>query len=102
MSEFLVVWEYDVAPAQQAAFEKAYASDGAWAAFFSADPDYVGTRLARHGDRSGTYLTIDRWRSRAAYEAFNTAHRSRYEELDRGFAALTESERCVGTYEIIR
>jgi heme-degrading monooxygenase HmoA len=59
---------------------------------------YVETLLFRDTDRSTRYLTIDRWRSRTAYEAFVSSSRSLYAALDQRGDALTVSERRVGTF----
>ncbi len=45
------------------------------------------------------YLTIDRWRSRAAYEAFVRAAGPAYAALDRRGDALTVRERRLGAFD---
>jgi quinol monooxygenase YgiN len=65
---------------------------------FGKGDGYVETLLFRDTDRPTRYLTIDRWRSRAAYEAFVSSSRSLYAALDRRGDALTVSERRVGTF----
>jgi hypothetical protein len=44
------------------------------------------------------YLTIDRWRSRAAYEAFVRSSGPLYAALDRRGEALTASEHRLGAF----
>ncbi len=44
------------------------------------------------------YLTIDRWRSRAAYEAFLRSTEPLYAALDRRGDALTVSEHRLGAF----
>ena len=44
------------------------------------------------------YLTIDRWRSRAAYDAFVHASGPAYAALDRRGDALTVNEHRLGAF----
>jgi len=66
---------------------------------FSRSPDYHGTELLRDQDHEGRYLTVDRWTTRAAFEAFRTAWKAEYEALDRACGALTTSETPLGAYD---
>lgn len=82
-----IFWEYEVRPGQIAAFERLYGADGEWA------------RLFRRADRPTRYLTIDRWRSRASYEAFVQAAKPAYAALDCRGDALTVHERRLGAFD---
>jgi hypothetical protein len=46
-----------------------------------------------------SYLTIDRWVSRAAYETFVQADPAAYAALDRRGDALTVRERRLGSFD---
>ena len=96
---FVVVWAFRPNPAREADFVEAYGPDGAWVALFRSDPGYFGTEVLQPADGSGRYLTLDRWQTRAAFEAFRAARRDEYEILDRICEALTSSEEHVGEYE---
>ena len=80
-----------------AEFERAYGPDGDWARLFRRDPAYLGTELLRGPD--GHYLTLDRWRSRGAFEAFKARHGDDYAALDRRMEALTSHEASIGAFE---
>jgi len=97
----IVVWEYEVRAGAEAAFEALYGADGAWVALFRTRPGYIGTELLRDAlaAEPPRYLTIDRWRSAADYDAFLASDRARYAEIDAQGDALTASERRVGRYE---
>ncbi len=101
----IMVWEYEVRAGAEAAFEALYGADGAWVALFRTHAGYIGTELLRDalevaaGGRR--YLTIDRWRSAADYDAFLASDRARYAEIDAQGDALTASERRVGRYETL-
>ncbi len=94
-----LIWRYEVREEAQAAFETTYASAGAWAQLFARTDGYQGTQLLRGGD--GSYLTIDRWRSHADFDAFLAAHRADYEALDRSTESWTSREERLGEYRVI-
>lgn len=95
---FIVVWQFEIAEENTAAFEAAYGSNGAWAQLFRSSRDYQGTELLRDAYVPGTYLTIDRWASEDAFRAFRKQHDADYESLDRSCDALTTRETRIGAY----
>ena len=94
---FSVLWRYRVAPAQADAFAALYGADGDWARLFRGSAAYLGTTLYRDAGDPGTWLTIDRWTSRAAYEAFLETRAGGYAALDARGDALTVGEERLGT-----
>jgi heme-degrading monooxygenase HmoA len=97
---FVVVWKFEIAEEQIAAFEAAYGPQGAWASLFRTSPDYLGTELLRDAYIPGSYLTIDRWASEDAFRAFRKDHDQEYESLDRSSDALTSKEARIGAYTV--
>jgi quinol monooxygenase YgiN len=96
---YVIVWEFIVAPDHVPAFEAAYGPVGVWVALFRRSPAWLGTDLLSDG--AGRYLTLDRWRDRAAYEAFRLSAAADYAALDAACEALTTTEREIGTFETI-
>jgi heme-degrading monooxygenase HmoA len=94
----LLVWEFAPAAGRAAEFERAYGPDGDWARFFRRDPAFLGTELLRGA--AGRYLTIDRWRTRGAFEAFKTRHADEYAAIDRRMEALTSRETVIGAFDV--
>lgn len=94
-----VLWEFEVDAASRAAFESAYGEDGAWVALFRRGDGYGGTSLLRDSAHPGRYLTVDRWQSRAHYEAFQQQHAAAYAALDRRCENLTLAEKLIGYFE---
>ena len=94
-----IVWEYEVRAEHVAAFEALYGADGDWARLFRRAEGYVETRLYRDTARPMLYLTIDRWRSRAAFEAFVQAAGPAYAALDSRGDALIARERRLGAFD---
>jgi heme-degrading monooxygenase HmoA len=96
---FVALWEFEVEPAQRAEFERAYGPQGGWVRLFRAAAGYLGSELLRDQARAGRYVTLDRWRSRADWQAFHDAHADAYARLDRECLALTRDERALGEFE---
>jgi len=94
-----VLWEFRVRAGREGEFEAACGPDGDRARLFRRDPAYRGTELLRDGAGARRYVTIDRWTSRAAHDAFLARWRSEYAALDRRFEALTEHEAPLGRYD---
>ena len=80
------------------AFRAAYGSDGDWARLFARADGYLGTELLFDGVR---HLTIDRWRTRADFEAFKARYSAEYEALDARCDALTGSETRLGAFDSV-
>jgi hypothetical protein len=95
---FLIIWAFTAKPGRELEFERAYAPDGDWSRLFARSPDYHGTELLRHAAGKG-YVTIDRWSSSAAFDAFRSRWQMEYEALDRSCTDLTEQEALVGRFE---
>jgi heme-degrading monooxygenase HmoA len=92
---FLVLWEFEVKPGTENRFESVYGPGGGWARLFAQDQAYLETRLLRDMHRPGFYLTMDRWESREAYEAFRQSHAAEYAALDAECELLSVQERHI-------
>lgn len=90
---FVILWEFEVKPGSEAAFEKAYGLSGAWVQLFQQDPHYRGTRLLRDVSRPLHFYTIDHWDSESDYRIFLERHQSAYQQLDCLTQGLTVHER---------
>jgi heme-degrading monooxygenase HmoA len=95
---FVHVWEFLVDDARRIEFERHYGPRGSWAALFGRAPGYLGTELLRDEATAGRYLTLDRWRSAAAYRAFREQSAAEYAALDLECEALTRAERALGSF----
>ena len=89
---FVILWEFEVKPDCKERFETVYGPEGNWAVFFRRDPEYRGTRLLRDMAAERSYVTLDFWSGREAYEAFRRRHRAEFEALDAECALLTTAE----------
>src|SRR5436305_15326334 len=76
-------------------FVRAYRPDGDWAQLFrrSGGESFLDSQLARDIEIARRFVTIDRWASRAAFDAFKAAAKPEYDALDARCRQLTRSER---------
>lgn len=98
MHRYVYLWEFEVPPERRNEFVRHYGPNGTWAQLFRRAPGYLETLLLEDQHAPTRFLTIDRWASSEAHEAFMRASRSEYERIDRLCEALTVSERSLGSY----
>jgi heme-degrading monooxygenase HmoA len=82
VSMYVILWRFRTVVGQESEFERAYGPSGEWALLFRRDDGYLGTELLRSSENLRDYLTLDRWISRAAYEAFRASWSGEYRRLD--------------------
>ena len=92
---YVIVWKYQVLADREMDFRVAYGPDGDWAHLFVKHDGFLGTELIAT-DEPRHYLTVDRWRSAGAFDAYMERDRDEYRRLDQQFEALTVSEELVG------
>ena len=95
---YVYVWEFKVSPEQEKEFLAAYGSSGAWSLLFRKAAGYVETLLLQDQAVPTRFLTIDRWSSQSAHDAFLIEFRAEYEALDRACESLTQDESGLGSY----
>jgi heme-degrading monooxygenase HmoA len=98
---FVIVWAFSPQPGLEREFEAAYGPKGSWAELFHESSDFLGTELLRDAKAPDRYLTVDRWRSHAAFDAFYDAKQRDYEILDRACELLTLREERLGSFETV-
>ncbi len=117
---YVIVWRYRVRRGAVRPFERIYGPRGDWARLFRKGRGYLGTQLLREVDAeascgeqrgegrlkdrplpaSACYVTIDTWRSRAAFEAFHCRHHSEYQRMDALCESLTLHEEKLGAWSV--
>jgi heme-degrading monooxygenase HmoA len=98
--EHVIVWSFRVEPAREARFTAAYGPGGDWARLFRRGEGYLGSQLVRC-EEAGRYLSIDRWASKAAFDAFLERYAAEYDELDERFEELTVIEALIAAGEVL-
>ena len=96
---FTTAWMFHVDEEHRDRFIKAYGPDGAWASLFGRGDGYVDTILLQDVTHAERFVTLDRWATRAAHDAFRTGWAEAYLALDAESEALTRSETHLGSFE---
>ena len=89
-------------PSRVAVFEEAYGPEGDWVRLFRTADGFLGTTLLKDDGEPAAYLTLDRWVSAQAYEAFRRVRHEEFTTLDRRCEALTAFEQEIGSYEELK
>jgi heme-degrading monooxygenase HmoA len=97
-ARYTYVWEFVVPEASRNEFEAHYAPNGPWGQMFREHAGYIETVLLKDRELPQRYMTIDRWVSREAYNAFRSAGSEAYEQLDRQCEGLASEERFLGAF----
>ena len=93
---FVAIWRFTTTDADE--FERHYGTYGTWAELFRRDPAYVRTDLLKD---DASYITLDWWASREAYDAFREQYAGDYAALDRVCEALTLDEEKRGEFATV-
>lgn len=96
---FTTIWEFEVDADVRDYFVQVYGPAGAWVELFRTAPGFQETVLLQDVARPDRLVTLDRWESRAAWDAFRQAQAKAYTELDLATGGLARSERHLGTLE---
>ncbi len=96
---FVILWEFEVKPGSEPAFENAYSAQGDWVRLFRSDPHYRTTYLLKDTSSPRIYFTMDLWDSQHAYENFKNANHEAYQALDLASEGLTMQERFVSDFQ---
>lgn len=96
---YVYVWEYAVAPAHTADFERCYGPEGDWVRLFRRANGHVVTELHRDDADPRRFVTLDQWSSRAAWDAFRADFASEFEAIDARGEGWTIEEREIARFE---
>jgi hypothetical protein len=100
---FVILWEFEVKPGNQVAFENAYGPAGIWVRFFQRDAHFRGTQPLQDSARPLYYFTLDFRVPKLLTELYLDSNQAACEELDRSFANLTRHERhIISSLRILR
>jgi hypothetical protein len=98
---YFVPWRFWPVVGRENGLGRSYGHPGGWARPFRRGDGYLGTELLRCSGGSRECLTLDRWASCAAYEAFRARWNSGYRRLDHRLEGLNEEEARLGTFEAL-
>ena len=93
----LRLWRFVVPEENEARFVAAYGPDGDWARLFREAVGFERVELWRGED--GSFVTADRWASRADFDRFQASLGPRYEALDAELEGLASDEIFIGAFD---
>ncbi|MTI40248.1 antibiotic biosynthesis monooxygenase family protein [Fulvivirga lutimaris] len=100
-TNYSVIWKYKVKYDSTDQFEFEYGPNGTWNKLFSQSKNYKGSFLHKSEDDSQTYILIDTWVSKQAYEDFINENQKVYNEISAGFEILYLTEKKVGSFNLV-
>lgn len=98
---YVYVWEFLAAPGSEENFKRIYGADGDWVRLFRRAPGYIDSELLQDGLNPQRFMTVDRWESEAAWQAFREKFLQEYEDLDVICEQVTVREREIGRFRPI-
>jgi heme-degrading monooxygenase HmoA len=96
---YTYLWEFLVSAEHVPEFEREYGPAGSWVALFREGAGYLGTLLLRDRSNPLRFITVDRWESLEAHQAFRAAFSREYAALDARCAHLTAQELELGSFD---
>ena len=93
------IWKFRPPKECEEAFAQSYSGNGRWAELFSRSDGYRGTKLLRPADCGGWWVTLDRWKSAADFEAFGQQFGGEYRSLDEELEGVAGDEEFIGAFE---
>jgi heme-degrading monooxygenase HmoA len=99
-NHYAIMWEFHVKKEHQNEFEEIYGPVGEWVQLFKKSPGYIRTDLARRASDKFSYVIIDVWETKKAYDEFCHNWGKDYKQLDEKCDSFTEKEIPLGTFEL--
>lgn len=93
-----VVWQFDVKPGLEAAFEKLHGADGPWTALSRRSRSFLGSSFLREAAPSSRYLLIEYWSEMVVYERHRSTLADEIEEIERRRQEMIASATPLGIF----
>jgi quinol monooxygenase YgiN len=93
-----IVWQFDVKPGPEAAFEAFYGAGGEWAAANRHSRSYLGTSFLRDQARASRYIVIEYWSEMLVYEQHRTYRGAEVATLDARRSELVAGVEPLGIF----
>jgi heme-degrading monooxygenase HmoA len=97
---FVRIWQFRARADKTTEFRECYAPGGAWAVLFRRGGGYLGTELFASTTDAATFITVDRWESTEAWQAFLRAWSEDYSALNEMCGELTVAEVELGAFRV--
>ena len=95
---YSILWKYKLEPEHKEKFEFEYGRNGTWAKLFAKSENYQGSFLYESEDEVDTYILIDTWINKQAYEDFIKMNQEKYNKISSGFEYLYSTEEKTGSF----
>lgn len=96
---FIIIWKYKIKYEHIIDFERLYGEEGDWVKLFNKYDDYIKTELLKDCSDTESYITIDYWKSKEAYQNFKRTAAAPTNEIDKLGEKLTLQETYLGEIE---
>lgn len=93
-----VVWQFDVKPGREKAFESLYGVDGEWTALNRQTRSYLGSSFLRDQNQSSRFLLVEYWSEMLVYEQHRASRLTAIEMLEKRRAELVDVMEPLGIY----
>jgi quinol monooxygenase YgiN len=93
-----IVWQFEIIPGGEAAFEELFGADGEWTALNRENRSYLGSSFLRDQTHTSRYLVIEYWSEMLVHEQHKDSQRQRIEEFVAGGRALVTSVETLGVF----
>lgn len=93
-----VVWQFDIQPGADDAFERLCGADGAWTKLSRRSRSFLGSSFLRDRASETRYLLVEYWSEMVIYEKHLEDFGAEIEALERARAALVERTETVGIF----
>lgn len=97
----VVIWEFKVKTECTSDFIALCGGSGEWANWFQQSPDYIETDLLKLNETEGVFVTIDKWKSKSAYDQFYNSDPVTFNRLDQKGETYTLEENLIGAYTLV-
>jgi hypothetical protein len=93
-----IVWQFDVKPGREEAFEAFYGAGGDWTAANRHSRSYLGTSFLKDQSRGSRYLMIEYWSEMLVYEQHKQFRRDEIALLDARRNELVDAFEPLGVF----
>ncbi len=96
-----VVWQFDVHPGQQEAFERLHGADGEWTAISRRSRSFLGSSFLKELANPGRYLLIEYWSEMFVYEKHLADFSDEVEGLKARRAGMVKETTAFGIFDAL-
>ena len=93
-----IVWQLDVKPGHESAFEEFYGAAGEWTAVNRHSRSYLGSSFLRDQARTSRYLLVEYWSEMLVYEQHQARRAGQMKRLITRRNELVESFEPLGVF----